>query len=46
MEYWRRCCGMTISDRKTNEGIRIRMKRERSVADYVEEKILAWCGHV
>lgn len=46
MQYWRRCCGVTIMDRITNEEIRRRMDIEKDAIHYIEEKRLIWYGHV
>ena len=46
MNYWRRCCRLTLKDRVRNDVIRERMKVEKSVVDEIEEKQLQWYGHL
>lgn len=45
MEYWRRCCEVTRTEKIRNEDIRNRMNVETDIIKYIEEKRLIWYGH-
>ena len=42
MNYWRRCCSLTLVDRVRNEEIRRRMGIGTTVVDTVGAKNLRW----
>lgn len=46
MEFQRRSCKLSRTDRINNEEIRQKMKSEKHVIDCVEERRLIWYGHV
>ena len=45
-EYWKRSCRLSRMDRITNDDVRRRLKVEKDVLVYSEERRLVWHGHV